>query len=121
MTGREVLERALKLLGYTAADGNEQLSRRILNRAVEVINTVYEDLHNITATQELTPIESLSDEIKLQSKALSVMHYGVAAFIAQSEDDGDSQQLWMTVYNKKRASLSQITKRIDVIERSADL
>ena len=115
MTGREVINRAIDLLGYSPANGNTQIAPRIMNRAVSIVNVVYEDLWGITSAQEFEPIKALPDEVKLTGRALECMPYGVAAFIAQSESDGDGQQLWMLTYNKKRRTLSKSYIRQDVL------
>lgn len=121
MTARQAVSTALDLLGYTDNNGNEQLTRRIMNKAVSVVNTVYSDLWGIVGTDEFTPVRTLSDEIKLTGRAAEAFPYGVAAFLAQSENDGDQQQLWMSVYNKKRAGLSRLTTVKDSVPRSYDL
>lgn len=122
MTAKGVLNNALTRLGYTAANGNEQLTRRIMNKAVAIINDVYQELFNIeNANTEFVPIESLDGKITLSSKAQEALIYGVCAFIAQSENDGDNQQWWITMFNKKRASLSKITTVKDTFPRSFDL
>ena len=115
MTAREVLSASLELMGMTDANGNEQLTQRIKNKAIAVINTVYADLWGIETKDEFVPIKTLSDKINLNSKAKAVLPYGVAAFIAVSEEDGLQQQIWMSMYNKKRAGLTQITAVKDVI------
>ena len=117
MTAREIVNHAVNLLGYSTANGNTQIIPRIMNRAVSIVNTVYEDLWGITSEQEFEPIKALNDEVKLTGRALGIMPYGVAAFIAQSESDGDSQQLWMLTYNKKRRGLSQAYTRVDTMPR----
>ncbi len=121
MTAYDITQKALKLLGYTSASGNEQLTARLMNRAIELINTVYEDLWGIVYDIDFTPVATLDDEIGLTAKALGVMPYGVAAFMAQSESDGDSQQLWMTAYRQRRLKLTAHHSRKDVIPRCPDL
>ena len=122
MTAKEVLSSALIRLGYTAENGNEQLTRRIMNKAVPVINDVYRDVFFITkGNQEFVPITTLDNELNLPSRALDVIVYGVCAFLAQSENDGDQQQWWLSVFNNKRASLSHAVSRKDTLPRSFDL
>ena len=121
MTGRDIVKRALIRLGYTTDNGNESLTKRIMSRALETVNDVYADLWDKEHTEDFEPSNSLDDEIKLSNKAAAVMIYGVAAFIAQSEDDGDQNQLWMSMYNRKRASLSKIETIKDAIPRSFDI
>lgn len=121
MKANEIINNALKLLGYTVAAGNAQLSSRIMNKAVPIVNVVYSDLWDKEHTDEFTPVIKMDDEVKLSSKTANVMVYGVAAFIAQSENDGDQQQLWMSTYNNKLRTLTTITTRKDVLPRGYDL
>ena len=121
MTAKEIVTKALKRLGYTAANGNEALTRRVMGSAVETVNDIYADLWDKENEGDFEPINNLDEDIKLSNKALSVMVYGVAAFIAQSENDGDQNQLWMAMYNRKRTSLSTITTIKDSIPRSFDV
>ncbi len=121
MTAKEMLVKALKLLGYTDASGNEQLTDRIMNKSIPMLNVVYNDLWDIEKSGDFKPIFKLADNIELSAKALGVMQFGVAAFIAQSENDGDQQQLWMSTFNSKRRSLTKHTQIIDDIPRSYDI
>lgn len=120
MKAKEIINNALKLLGYTSSAGNEQLTARIVSKAIPIINVVYSDLWPKEHTEDFEPASKMDDEIKLSNKAATVMTYGVAAFIAQSENDGDNQQLWMTIYNKKLSTLTVISTRKDVLPRSWD-
>ena len=116
MTAREIAENALKRLGYTGANGNEQLTRRVMAKVLDVMNDVYFDLWEICKDGEtFSPLQSLSDEVDLSHKATRTMVYGVCMFLAQSENDGDQQQLWASMFNNNRAGLSQITERTDVL------
>lgn len=121
MKAREIVNKALRRLGYTADNGNEQLTRRIQNRAIDILNDVYADLWDKEHDKDFVPIDRLDDEINLSSKACAIMVYGVAAFIAQSENDGDQQQLWMSTYNGKRRRLSKTTKMQDILPKGYDL
>lgn len=114
MTAHEMLNKALRRLGYTDANGNEQLHRRILTKAVDIIDDVYCELWQIVKqNEEFEGIENLSDTLDLPEKALRVMVYGVAAFIAISENDDVNKNWWLSVYNQKRATLSVITSKKD--------
>lgn len=113
MTGQEILKTAADLLGYNDANGNFLLSARISSTAVTTVNRIYSDLWHICNDTEFTPIKTLQEEIKLPERVLNdVMIYGLTAFIAQNEEDGEQQQIWIRLYNQKRASLS----KIDVIK-----
>lgn len=138
MTGRQVLDRAMGLLGYgttAALSGPSEL----LQRSLAVVNQIYSDLFyaenrdagesqglrrrnaltgeesgtagKIGSGGEFVPLIDLMDEIRLSRRAASdVMPYGVAMLLAQSESDGDSQQLFAALYNRKRLSLSYTDK-----------
>ena len=112
MTAREVLNSALKLLGYTEANGNSELPQRILNRAVAATNVIYSELSRAEGKKEFTPIKSLADKINLSDTVLAeVMPCGIAMMIAGSESDGDNQTFWAEIYNRKRSTVSHITER----------
>lgn len=122
MTGQQILKTASELLGYNDANGNFLLSARITNKAVTVVNRIYSDLWRICNDTEFVPIKSLQEEIKLPERALNdVMPYGVAMMIAQGESDGDQQQIYSVLYNRKRASLSKKELIQDVLPRSEDV
>lgn len=118
MTGQEILKTAADLLGYNDANGNFLLSARISSTAVTTVNRIYSDLWHICNDTEFTPIKTLQEEIKLPERVLNdVMPYGVAMMMAQSESDGDQQQMYSVLYNRKRASLSKTEKIQDVLPR----
>lgn len=122
MTGVKITEMAAKLLGYTTSNGNLQLSERIMSKALVCVNLIYSDLWSICKNEEFNPLASLGDAIDLPDRVLyDVMSYGVAMMIAQSESDGDNQQLYAGLYNKKRSSLSFTETIEDRFPRSVDL
>lgn len=121
MTGQTIIEQAARLLGYTAANGNLQLSARITNRALGIINSIYSDLWRICCEGDFVAAPTLLTEIKLPERALNdVFIYGAAMLMAQSESDGDSQQLYASIYNQKRSGLSRVTVITDVLPRGED-
>lgn len=122
MTARQIVNNALKLLGYTDANGNSELPQRILNKAVPLINVIYSELARIESVLDFEPIKTLNDEIKLTERILSeIMPAGVAMLIAASEEDGVSEALWAEIYNRKKVTLSRFEERQDSIPRSFDL
>lgn len=121
MTAKELITGATDLLGYSTANGNTGIQSRVMNRAVSIVNVVYGDLWRTQSDGEFIPIATLSDRIELGSRAMECAVYGVAAFTAQSENDGDSGQLWMTMYNKKRAGLSGTYRREDRLPKGREL
>lgn len=114
MTAAKMVQQALGLLGYAENSGNSQLTQRVMNRAVSLINLVYSDLNRICGVEN-KPITSLSEEIKLSEKALDVFACGLAGYIAQSESDDNMQSLWMAEYQTRRTKLSQVTSYTDVL------
>lgn len=118
MKASELINNALKMIGYSDSDGNSELTGRLRNKAVVTVNLVYGDLWHICNTGDFEPIKSLSDEIKLPQKALGdVFMYGLAMHIARSENDGDQQQYFTMLYNAKRAGLTQYGKVKNSIPR----
>lgn len=114
MTAIEILNSALKLLGYTEANGNNELPQRILNRAVAVTNVIYAELWRTEGKTDFKPISSLADKINLTERVLNeIMPCGVAMMIAGSESDGDNQSFWAEIYNRKRTTMASISERIN--------
>lgn len=115
MTGSEVLNKSLQLLGYSDSNGNAHLTSVIRNRAVAVVNLVYMELsRNCGVNNE--PIKSLSDEIMLPDMALNeVMPCGVAMYIANAESDANNEAFWAKEYNAKRAALSRVEEIKDTL------
>lgn len=122
MTGQEMLKFATDLLGYTNANGNLQLSARIMSKALVNVNLIYSDLWRVCKDGEFTPLSNIHGKIELPERALNdVMPYGVAMMIAQNESDGDQQQLYSVLYNRKRAALSRKDNIEDAMPRCYDL
>lgn len=122
MKASEILNIALKMLGYTESNGNVKLTQRIRNKAVVAINLVYSDLWRVLGKCDFKPIKSVSEEIKLPEDIINdVFVYGLCMNLAQSESDGDNQQFYAALYNKKRAGLGRIESYQDVLPRCDDL
>lgn len=116
MTGNEMMKKALTLLGYTDSTGEISGEQRFRSRALTVLNGVYSDLFYIKHRDGFVPLKNITDNIVLSERELNdVMPYGVAAFLAQSESDGDQQQTFILLYNSKRAALTQSEAVGDVI------
>lgn len=116
MTGSEMMKKALVLLGYTDSTGEISGEQRFRSRALTVLNGVYSDLFYIKHSDGFVPLNKITDNIELSERELNdVMPYGVAAFLAQSESDGDMQQTFISLYNSKRAALTKSEAVGDVI------
>lgn len=118
MTGIEVFQRALMLLNYTDVSGrvNGQQTNELTARCVPVVNAILNDMQFIQKVP-FTPITSPGEKLPLEdSIAIGVMVYGVAMLLAQSEGDGDNQQMMALLYNQKRNAIPRTSKRVkDVI------
>mgnify|MGYP001372027051 CR=1 FL=1 len=121
-TGKDVIERALFLLGYTNASGGFDNIRDAapLKRGVAAVIQSYEDLKRIDRMGDsLAILNSMNEEIRLSPETVSdVMPYGVAMLIAQNEGDWDSQALFSSIYSRKRLSVPGKKMKIaDVLPR----
>ena len=115
MTGSEILNQSLRLLGYSESNGNAHLTQTIRNRALPIVNLVYAELAR-NCEQKFEPLESLSDKINLPDNALNeVMPCGIAMYIANAEGDGAAQSFWGAEYNAKRVTLSRFGEIKDVL------
>lgn len=112
MTGRELFNKAMILLGYTDSDGSVQMSDRINSRALTCVNQVYADLFYASYSgRAFSPLTNLSGVVELPERILNeVAPYGVASFIAQSEGDGENNQIFIALFNKKRNLLTHFEK-----------
>lgn len=114
MTGQELLEQALYLLNYTNNRGeiDTRNSQELLRRGVPIINAVLADVLPI-AGEPIAAIGSLSDMLPVAEEiAAAVMPYGVGMWLAQSEADGDNQQLMSALYNQKRNAIRRPSGRV---------
>lgn len=115
MTGTEILNKSLQLLGYSESNGNTHISGVVRNRALSTINLVYMELSRNSGVEN-TPLDSLGDEIKLPVRVLNeVMPCGVAMYIANAEGDANGEAFWAREYNSKRATLTRTERIVDTI------
>lgn len=116
MTGKQIVNQALGLLGYAESNGNLQLTQRVMNRILPSVNLVYCDLRRVCGL-DYKKLNSLSEEIELPDKALDVFACGVAGYIALTEGDDNAQAVWSAEYSARRVTLSQVTEYVDVLPR----
>ena len=115
MTGSEVLNKSLQLLGYSDSNGNTHLTQVIRNRAVALVNLVYMELSRNCGLDNLANA-LLSEEIKLPDNVLNeVMPCGLAMYIANAEGDYNAEAFWSREYNAKRATLSRFEEIKDTL------
>lgn len=109
MTGVQMFITALNMLGYTT-------SERFQSKALTTINQVYADIWYCVNDTDFPPLKNLADDINLNTRILhDIMPYGVAAVLAQIENDGDNQQYFTRLYNRKRAGINRMSNIVDTI------
>ena len=117
MTGKTVWQNALALLNYTDGDGrvSANLNTELNQRSLLLINQILADVQHVS-NAPVVPLERMDDEIPLPDEAGPVLVYGVAMLIAQSESDGDNQQMMAELYNRHRTRIPRrTTGKRDVI------
>lgn len=117
-TGEDVKNRALQLLNYTDQNGrlDSTMYTDIAARALAVVNQIYGDLWYAVRDRGFLPLATITDELTLPEQVINdVMPYGVAMLLAQSIGDADNQSMMADLYNRKRAALTHIRRRRDVI------
>lgn len=113
MTGTDVVERALSMLNYTDTYGRQdsRQTTELLRRGVPMLNAILSDMATVKETTFI-PLVALTDTVPLTEKEAVIATYGVAMMLAQSENDGDNNQLYATLYNQKRNALSRPGGRV---------
>ncbi len=122
-TGRDVWERAMRLLNYT--DGGGRLDgaqyAELFKRALPLVNQIYGDLWFCERDDAFCELSALEQPLRLSQRCIhDVAPYGVAMLLAQTESDGDSQQLMAALYNQKRSSMQRAVCRRDVLPVGGD-
>lgn len=119
-SGQDVLEQALRLLNYTDIYGqlDGQQHMELYKRGLAAVNQIYSDLWFTGKSSPFLPLCSLKEPLLLPARQIQdVMPYGVAMLLALSEGDGDNQQLYADLYNRKRAAAVCRRQRVDVLFR----
>lgn len=120
-TGEQVKTRALQLLNYTNQQGrlDSAMYADVTARALSLINQIYSDVWYGLHDEGFEELPSLADELCLPERVIDdVMPYGVAMLFAQTIGDADNQSLMATMYNRKRAGLSHLRRRKDVMSHA---
>ena len=97
MTGNDVLNRVLNLLGYLNSYSTKTDNENLLKRAPSIINQICFDL-------KIPNITRLSDKINASEKAIDALCYGAAMIMALVEGDGVKNKMFTDIYNAKRAA-----------------
>lgn len=109
MKAAEMIKKVITMLGYTDGSGSITESPQMKLKAMSALNAVYADLfYALGANGTYAPIATSESVVELPERIINdVMPYGVAAMLAQSENDGDSQQYYIMLYNSKRAAINR--------------
>ncbi len=114
MTGEELMLQAMQLINYTDPRGEIDRSQTAeqWHRGLMLVNTLLADVMPIEGKQ-LQRMTRLEDTLPVcDHTAMAVMPYGLAMLLAQSEGDGDNQQLMAAIYNQKRSSIRRPGSRM---------
>lgn len=125
-TGKEVLDRAMQLLGYTDLYGQTDSLQYadLYKRGLPVVNQIYSDLWwsghaagtGAMRREVFSELSVLEQPLELTPRCITdIAPYGVAMLLAQSMGDGDNQALYASLYAQKRACGSRSSVRLDVL------
>ena len=120
-TGEQIKNRALLLLNYTDQNGrlNSTMYADVTARVLPLLNQIYSDVWYGLFDSGFDELAAMTDELHLPERVINeVMPYGVAMLIAQTLGDADNQSLMTAHYNRKRALLTQLRHRKDVMPRA---
>lgn len=122
-TGREVVTRALQLLGYVDeyGDADALLNAALRRRAAAAVAQITAELAYARDAAATQPEEAggWDDPLPLPPQAIDdVMPYGVAMLLALSQGDAVQQELFATLYATRRAALDcPRRQRVDCLPR----
>ena len=115
MTAKEIIKKAILMLGYNDIYGNTG-DARLQAASLNAINMAYADLFYLTKNNGFVEISDAEQLIDLDEKVLNnVLPYGVAAHLAQSIGDMDNQQYFSYMYNQRRKTVVLANTIQDVI------
>ena len=120
-TGEQIKIRALQLLNYTDRDGrlDSTMYADVTARALPLVNQIYSDVWYGLYDSGFEELGALTDVLQLPERVINeVMPYGVAMLMAQTIGDADNQTLMATTYNRKRAVMTHMRRRKDVMPRA---
>lgn len=105
MTAKEVINKAIIMLGYNDINGNTG-DARLQTASLCAVNMAYADLFYLTKKEGFDEISDAEQIIDLDERTLNnVLPYGVAAHLAQSIGDTDNQQYFAIMFNQKRKTV----------------
>lgn len=120
-TGEQIKQRALELLNYTDQNGrvDNAMYADIAARSLALVNQIYAELWYALRPCGFEELPSLTEEIALPERVRNdCMAFGVAMLMAQTIGDADNQSLMAELYDQRRAALTHICRRRDVMPRA---
>lgn len=117
-TGEQVKNRALQLLNYTDKNGrlDGSMYADVTARVLPLVNQIYSDVWYGLYDDGFEELGAITDEFHLPERVINdVMPWGVAMLLAQTIGDADNQSLMAGLYNCKRALLTHLRTRKDVL------
>ncbi len=106
MTGYDIYEKSMLLMGMGDNSGEITAGTAILPLALDAVNQIGFDLSG------MPPKKNLFEEVTICDKALSAMPYGVGMMLSMSIGLARQNQLLSELYNAKRASVKADTSKI---------
>ncbi len=98
MTGNDIFDIVVSLLGYTDFSRKLQDSSGLKERTLCAINQITNDLCGAKA------IDNLFDEIPIDDASAAATPYGVAMLLSLIDGDSDKNAVFSSIYNAKRAA-----------------
>lgn len=95
MTGFDVYNRCMALLGYTYKEDEIITGKTLKARFPEMLGQILLDL-------KIENVSDLSDDIPVTSKQIDAVVYGCAMLLSLSEGDADKNRIFTSLYNGKR-------------------
>lgn len=106
MTGYDIYESAMMLLGYVSADGSLSEDEGIKQRAVFAINAIAADMGL------KINIKNLTEGICADNGYFEAFIYGVGMLLSLGEEDREKNEIFTRIYNAKRATVKSGSSKI---------
>ena len=105
MTAKDIIRKAITMLGYNDIYGNTG-DARLQTASLNAVNMAYSDLFYLNKKQGFQEISNAEQIIDLDERTLNnILPYGVAAHLAQSIGDTDNQQYFSVIFNQRRKTV----------------
>lgn len=106
MTGYDVYERAMILLGNTDTDGNVADGAAVIPSALAAINIISADLFGGGE------LKDIFDRVDAEGEGLSALVYGAAMLLALILGEAEQNRVFCSLYNASRGKVKAQTAGI---------